>query len=275
MKRLFAAILALCLLALPACGDAPVETTPMATTPTPTTPAPTTPAPTTPASTPADTTPASTTSGDMVVMKFYSIEDLNTYMRTQSTDPEDYKAAPMGLYMHEIYRPDLYGYISLQKLFHIEEREFELFEIMIDSVGLSSGVRYTYCLDHARIIVETTQLESLAEYLNLDSFVSSSNQSFATDIEEGMVLHRVGETDISYYIRDGKKAEVTFMVDNFAISVRLYRPNFSSADKWYAEILENPAFSDILVLLSDDEQTVMAKMAAIKTAVESNDYVAE
>ncbi|MBO5110908.1 MAG: hypothetical protein J6D21_09355 [Clostridia bacterium] len=59
MKRLFAAILALCLLALPACGTVPAETTPVSTTPTPTFPICTTPVPSTPVvTTPAPTTPA-------------------------------------------------------------------------------------------------------------------------------------------------------------------------------------------------------------------------
>ena len=274
MRKIIVISFTLCLLTLSACGTTPADTTPI--TPIETTLAETIPADTTPASTPVTFPPS-----DTIPLYFKTLKDMDTYMKTGSTDPDDYMQMP-GSIVLETYPVDLVkkagGYLSLSDLFGLDGELTGSIMAMWNKYGIAYG----YFFEDIVFSVCPTSAKTVQEHYagregNTKNMEIQAIQTFSQlgSVKDGFFSYSVGDFEIVYEVVEGVKISARFIIDDFIVLVSVPDVHSSTLEEDMAKFLSAPGYGNIYGLFSDNEQELSAKINAIKTSVENNGHVAE
>ena len=192
---------------------------------------------------------------------FKSIQDLHTFATTLSTDPENYKTRPFYDFktLEDYFEPEEFAdYQPIDQYFDIDEEEFDSVEAGF-GIGDNGNMEYGFCLDDIFIWIYHVKSDSISECYIRKAEMESNDQRFqdyssADHLQNGHLLKTTSDTEVIYYVKDGIKREIHFLIGNAYI--RVYGAVFYGTDvaKIYEEILTNPKYSEFAPLFSDDEE---------------------
>lgn len=205
---------------------------------------------------------------------FNSIQDLHTFATTLSTDPNNYQSSPTyGFEMLKSYyeRKDFANYQPIDQYFDIDEEKFDSVEagFGFDDNG---NIQYGFCLDDIFIWINHVESDSISKCYVRNAEMESADKkmqdySSVDNLQNGHVLRSTSDKEVIYYVKDGIKREIHFLIGNAYI--RVYGAVYFEKDaaKIQEEILTNPKYACFAALFSEDDETfnnTLAKIKAVK-----------
>lgn len=189
--------------------------------------------------------------------RFYSIEDLETYIRTGSTDVSDYSRAPYSGFNHfseTMYEKRIKNqipYISIQKLLGIDAANFESIQAGVDYWSDGGGYYYYFVDDLAYIVTEYVGDMSLHEWC-------AKYRISTGDVK------RLAGVDIVY----GREEDVHFVVDGFYIRIQIRGRGYAEkSEAIRQEFLTSEKTACLSVFFSENETKISEALSAMKTAI--------
>ncbi len=189
--------------------------------------------------------------------RFYSIEDLETYIRTGSTDVSDYSRAPYSGFNH--FSETMYvkriknqiPYISIQKLLGIDAANFESIQAGVHYWSDGGGYYYYFVDDLAYIVTEYVGDMSLNEWC-------AKYRISTGDVK------RLAGVDIVY----GCEEDVHFVVDGFYIRIQIGGHGDAEKEKAIRqEFLTSEKTASLSAFFSKDETKISGTLSVMKTAI--------
>lgn len=236
---------------------------------------------------------------------FYSVRDLDTYVATGSTNPEDYKVTyitahppgsendqviPLGPNLEGMPSPEKiqeHGYASLFDFFTFNETDFDRIVVCFRCTEYGYTT-YGFILDELSILMRPTKpfFEEQSRYDSTASLYAAkhdipiSNDSdpvLDPDHETGSTyqIRKYGEYDVVYKITDGIKEEAGIIVNGFYIEINIASSAFGASaeqrDAEYTEFITNPKYAPFAALFADDQETFEAAvMSMVEKAAAEN-----
>ncbi len=218
---------------------------------------------------------------------FYSVKDLETYLSTGSTAPEDYIQVPDFEYFSSVsgYKTNEYikqGYISLKDVFGINIDETDSFNSLSYSLLDSGSICFDYFFDTNNYINVEYNPKYFSKMTTTDYFVAYSNYSgrpyVATNYEKSSnttskyAYRQVGEDEVVYTYKEGIPTSVAMIIGDYYIRISS-AGGFSEPDeakKAYDEFMQSEEFAPLAAFFSEDDE-VFAEAVQKTKSIALND----
>ncbi len=218
--------------------------------------------------TPVQTTKRMDVQARPVYYRFYSVSDLDTYVKTGSTDPDDYLYTyvdPFEDMLPADFIRDM-GYVSLESLLPFDESDFDHVEAYFRFVD--SAMEYHYLLDDVIITVtsltgstnETTESYYKRHYNDSSSEDMTLNQNSTASLINKYEVRKCENYDVVYTMNHGVKEDAYILIDGFFIritSTGLFAEE-SELEQRYSTFMTSPKYAAFSALFSDDQETFEA-----------------
>lgn len=207
-------------------------------------------------------------SHDAIECRFYSIEDLETYLFTGSTQATDYSILPEFDTFPQIndYKTHEYakaGYVSLEKTYGICIDEMDSFDSVTFQLS-TDFIIYNYYFDtnHITVIYSPGCFKGLS---TSDYYCAYSDYSLASysptryvessKVVDGYVLREYGEKEIVYTYRNGiPRIAGTLQGDYYLSVTTASSSDVETARTEYLAFMASEDFGSISALFSTDSE---------------------
>lgn len=217
-------------------------------------------------------------SQDAIECRFYSIEDLETYLFTGSTQAMDYGTLPEfdtfpqinGYKTHEYAKA---GYVSLEKTYGICVDDMDSFDSVTFQLS-TDFIVYNYYFDTNCITViyspgcfkglSTSDYYSAYSNYSLASY-SPTQYIESSKVVDGYVLRKYGEKEIVYTYRNGIPRIAGMLQGEYFLSVTTASSSdVETARTEYSAFIASEDFSSISALFSTNSETFGAAINKIE-----------
>lgn len=205
-------------------------------------------------------------SHDTIECRFYSIEDMETYLFTGSTQPSDYTNAPEfenipKIDYYETYEYARTGYISLKDVYGIEVDKIVSFNSVTFQIT-TDCVIFTYYFDNNCItvtyspgcFVNMSTSDYYAAYCDYSSTpYSSQDYVESSNVIDGYVLRKVDGKEVMYTYKNGIPRLAGIMVGDYFLSVTTAASSdVNEAYDEYSQFINSEEFAPISSIFADD-----------------------
>lgn len=208
-------------------------------------------------------------SQDAIECRFYSIEDLETYLFTGSTQAIDYAILPEFDAFPQIndYKTHEYakvGYVSLEKIYGISVDDVDSFDSVTFQLS-TDFIVYNYYFDTNCITViyspgcfkglSTADYYSAYSNYSLASY-SPTRYAESSKVVDGYVLREYGEKEIVYTYRNGIPRIAGMLQGEYFLSITTASSSdVETARTEYLNFMTSDDFASISALFSTDLET--------------------
>ena len=208
-------------------------------------------------------------STEAIECRFYSVEDLETYLFTGSTRATNYEILPEfdtfpQIDDHKTYEYAKAGYVSLEKAYGICIDDIDSFDSVTFQLS-RDFIIYKYYFDTNLITVifspvcfkglsTSDYYSALSDYLSVS--YSPIRYAESLNIVDGYVSRECGEKEIVYTYRNGIPRIAGILQDDYFISVTTASSSdVEEARTEYLHFMASKDFASVSALFSTDPET--------------------